>query len=298
MKKLVHIIPLLFFLGYSANGYAQDKIHWFTDSAKTSAQLTQDISVPLSALADTNRLLMTALSQYQFNIEYAQSPSIARLLKKLPNSCAPNRMKTPDRLKDNIYSLPLNIALGLRLYFKQTAKLSNLSQKIFNKNTQSISLPSLFVGKSTYNLGIEKGRSYGVSIDAEINSLEKHNLVIRRGDEATKSLVRMLLKDRIDYMIDYPFDMSETLSNLSSEIEIGSLPITSSSDYIVGYVACHKGSLGQRIIEDINTELQKLYRSYPFYHAHIRYLDKTDLVDFNRAYQEVFNVAIPLKISR
>jgi len=295
MKKSVFIILLIFFCGYSANLDAQQNIHWFTDSVKTSSQITQDINVPLSITADTTRLLMSALPQYKFDIESAQRPSVARLLNKLPNSCAPNRVKTPERVKDNIYSLPLNIALGLRLYLKQPLQSNNILSSTANDELQSISLASLFTGKSTYILGIEKGRSYGEFLDNQIMALEKHNLVIRRGGEATDSLVKMLLKDRIDYMIEYPVAINETLNNITSAVQLSSLRITSSPDYILGYIACHKGTLGQKIIEDINIELQKLYRSYPFYQAHARYLDNTDLINFNKTYQTIFNVTIPVK---
>lgn len=295
MKKLLFIISLLFFCGYCIKSYAQKEIYWFTDSVKTSTQVTQDISIALSAVADTNRLLMTALPQYQLNIEYAQSPSIARLLKKLPNSCAPNRVKTPDRLKDNIYSLPINISLGMRVYFKEGVQAHTLPKKTFNNSPKLSSLASLFTGKSTHILGVENGRSYGVFLDSQIAALEKYNLVIRNGIEATPSLVKMLLKDRIDYIIEYPFGINETLSNLPYDITLDSLRIANSTDYIVGYVACHKGVLGQEVIENVNSALQKLYRSYSFYQAHTRHIDEADLIDFNRAYQVVFKVTIPLK---
>jgi uncharacterized protein (TIGR02285 family) len=295
MKKSVFIILLIFFCGYTTNLDAHQNIHWFTDSVRTSSQITQDISVPLSITADTTRLLMNALPQYKFDIESAQRPSVTRLLNKLPNSCAPNRVKTPERLKDNIYSLPLNIALGLRLYLKQSSQLNNVSSGTYNVEQQSISLASLFTGKSTYILGVEKGRSYGEFLDSQIMALEKHNLVIRSGGEATDSLVKMLLIDRIDYMIEYPVAINETLNSLTSRVRLDSLRITSSPDYILGYIACHKGALGQEIIENINIELQKLYRSYSFYQAHARYLDKADLIGFNRAYQAIFKVAIPVK---
>jgi uncharacterized protein (TIGR02285 family) len=297
MKKAVSIIPLLFFLYYNANGYAQDKIYWFTDSTKRSAQLTEDTSVSISVLADTTRLLMQSLPQYKFSSEFAQSPSITRLLKKLPNSCAPNRMKTPQRLENNIYSLPLNISLGLRLYFKQDTQSGVLSQNTFPSSLQIISLASLFTGKSSYVLGVDEGRSFGVFLDEQIAALEKHNLIVRRGGIATKSLVKMLLKNRVDYIIEYPVSINEALKSIPINIKLDSLRIANSPDYIVGYIACHKGSLGQKVIEDINRELQRLYRSYPFYQAHIQYFNKTDLINFNQAYQRIYNVAIPVKNS-
>lgn len=244
---------------------------------------------------DTTRLLLASLPQYQFNLEFAQSPSIARLLKKLPNSCAPNRIKTPERLKDNIYSSPLNIALNLRLYYKKREASSILPKNALDNNKRLKSLAALFTGKSTYTLGIDEGRSLGGFLDKQIATLEQHNLIIRSGGEATTSLVKMLLKERIDYIVDYPVSVNKALKHLPTALPLASVEIAGSPGYIVGYVACHKGPLGQQVIKDINQSLQKLYLSYPFYQAHTRYLASNDVVNFNQAYQAVFKVKIPLK---
>jgi len=72
-----------------------------------------------------------------------------------------------------------------------------------------------------------------------------------------------------------------------------SLEIAGSPGYIIGYVACNNGEKGQQIIKEINIALQDLYNSYAFYQAHIRYLDKRDIANFNRVYQEIFQVDIP-----
>jgi len=69
--------------------------------------------------------------------------------------------------------------------------------------------------------------------------------------------------------------------------------IAGSPNYIIGYVACSKGAIGEQTIKDVNTALQKLYRSVDFYQAHTRYLDKRDIADFNRAYRETFQIDVP-----
>ena len=295
MQKSFIIIILLFFCCYCPTSIARDKIYWFSYDEKNSSLLNQATSVPTSTVIDTTRLLMKSLPQYQFSVEFAQSPSIARLLKKLPNSCSPNRVKTPERLRDNIFSLPLNIALDLRLYYKENSIASALPQSALNKDQQLISLASLFISNSTDTLGIDRGRSLGVFLDKQIASLDEHNLVIRSGGESTTSLVKMLLKNRIDYIIDYPISVNEALKNSVTTTTLDSLEIAGSPGYIIGYVACNKGPLGQKIIADINKSLQNLYLSYSFYQAHTRYLDNNDLVNFNQAYQAVFQVQIPLE---
>ncbi len=287
----------MFYCCYSINSYAQNKIYWFSDSLEDSVEITQSTNTHISTIIDTTRLLMKSLPQYQFSTEFSDSPSIARLLKKLPNSCAPNRVKTPERLKDNIYSSPLNIYLGLRLYYKKGDRFSILPKNALDNDQRLKSLAALFTGKSNHTLAINDGRSFGVFLDTQITALEKHNLVIRRGVESTTSLVKMLLKDRIDYTIEYPVNVNKVLKRTTTDITLESLAIAGSPSYIVGYVACHKGPVGQKVIADINIALQRLYQSYSFYQAHIRYIDKVDVSDFNRAYQTIFHVDIPLENS-
>jgi len=293
MNKFIIIFTTLFTCCFCTNSHAENTIHWLNDSVKDSAQQAQTTNVHLSTLADTSNLLMKSLPQYQFNTEYTQSQSIERLLKKLPNSCAPNRIKTPARLKDNIYSLPLNIYLGLQLYYKKGTDSSILPTSALDTNKHLKSLASLFTGKATHTLGINEGRSFGVFLDAQITTLEKHNLVIRSGVESTSSLVKMLLKDRIDYTIEYPVNVHRVQKEMKTNIALESVEIAGAPSYIVGYVACSKGAVGEGIVSDINTALQALYHSDEFYLAHTRYLDKGDIANFNRAYQETFHVDVP-----
>ncbi len=214
------------------------------------------------------------------------------MLKKLPNSCAPNRIKTPQRLKDNIYSLPLNIYLGLQLYYKKGTGSSIFPTSALDTNKQLKTLASLFTGKASHTLGINEGRSFGVFLDAQIAALEKHNRVIRSGIESTSSLVKMLLMDRIDYTIEYPVNVQRLLKETKTNIALESVKIAGAPDYIIGYVACSKGVVGEQIIKDINNALVKLHHNDEFYQAHTRYLDKSDIANFNRAYREVFQVDV------
>lgn len=272
---------------------AETTVYWFSDNAEETPQQAEITNSHVSTLADTSRLLINSLPQYQFTTEYVESQRIARLLKKLPNSCAPNRIKTPERVKDNIYSLPLNIYLSLKLYYKKHGKGNILPASAVNDDQQIESLAALFTGKSNYTLGVNEGRSFGVFLDKQIASLDKHNLVIRHGTESTTSLVKMLLKDRIDYTIEYPVNVHKVLVETNSDVELESIAVAGSPSYIVGYVACNKGKEGEEIIREINTALQALYHSVEFYQAHTRYIDKLDIPAFNQAYQETFKVAIP-----
>ncbi len=293
MRNSIIILFLLSLSCYCSKAYADNTIYWLSNNSKAVSLFTQDPTIPESIVIDTTRLLMASLPQYQFITEFSSQSRTTRLLRKLPNSCAPNRVKTADRLQDTIYSSPLNIALGLRLFYKEGNGAKIIPEKAVNKNNELTSLPSLFTGKSTYILGINEGRSLGVFLDRQISTLDKHNLVIRSGTDSTTALVKMLLKDRIDYIIDYPVSVNKVLNEHPAAIRLDSLGVADSSAYIVGYVACNKSPSGQKIIDDINKALQQQYISYEFYQAHTRYLDKSDIADFNQAYQTIFKVGVP-----
>jgi len=295
MKMLFCILTLLSFYCHSFESSDKTELYWLVNNVERLELLRSDTNTPESTVVDTTRLLMAALPQYQSNLELAQRTSISRLLKKIPNSCTANRVKTTERLNSSIYSLPLNIALGLRLYSQQGAIANFMPLDALNNTNELISLPSLFTGKEIYTLGINNGRSLGVFLDQQIKTLDEHNLVIRNGHESTLSLVKMLIKGRINYLIEYPLSVNEALATLNTSTKLDSLEIANSPDYIVGYVACSKGEIGEKIIKEINVALQQLYQSSDFYHAHIRYLDMRDIPDFNQAYQAIFQVEIPMK---
>lgn len=286
MRKLYFICSL--FILFINNAAAQQEILWLTDD-RTDAKIKYFVNpIPSSTAEDTVGLLMRALPAYNLKLEFAQGPRITRLLKKLPNVCAPNKIKTPQRLQDALFSLPINLFLNLHLYYKKHHDFQHPPTEALDKNNHLISLEKLFSANHEHYLGIDKGRSFGLHLDKQIKNIDSHNLVIRSGGKRSLSLIQMLAKNRIDYLIDYPTTIKEGLVSLSEKVELESVEISGSPDYIIGYVACSKGPLGEAVIADINSALRKLHQTDEFYQAHARYIDDTDLSSFNRAYKQVF----------
>ncbi len=217
-------------------------------------------------------------------------------MQKIPNSCAINRIKTSKRLENNLYSLPINLYLELRLYAKRNKNKPPFPQSVLNNKSELSSLAQLFTLKPNHILGVDQGRSFGAFLDKQINELNEHNLVVRSGGIRSLSVAYMLFKNRVDYVIDYPSEMKLALDEFAGKITLDSVKVTTGNNYIVGYIACSKSDFGQQTIEDINKELLKLYKTPDFYQAHARYLDKADIAEFNLAYEQVFQTSIPLKV--
>jgi uncharacterized protein (TIGR02285 family) len=282
---------------FFATAYATEKetLYWLTDDNDDSDKLFRPTTESLSVADDTIRLLMERLSQYNFQHKFAHNPSIERLLKKIPNSCAPNRLKTPERIKNYLYSLPINLYLGLHLYYKKSEVLPLLLPSMLNDKGKLIDLSTLFLHNHEYILGIDKGRSFGEFLDNQITDLDNHNIIIRQGGMRSTSVAHMLFRDRINYIIDYPVSIKIALNSFPKDVPLESVEIADMPDYILGYIACNNNALGKQVITDINKALLNLYKTENFYKAHIRYLSEADLSDFNRAYEKAFKSKVPVK---
>jgi uncharacterized protein (TIGR02285 family) len=266
----------------------QAEIYWLTDDVYDAEKLFRPTSEKLSVGDDTVRLLMAGLPQYSFKHKFAHSPSIDRLLNRIPNSCAPNRLKTPDRLEKYLYSLPVNLYLDLHLYYKKNDIVPTILPSMLNKQGQLINLSSLFKHNHDFLLGVDEGRSFGLLLDTQIENLDEHNLVIRGGGRRSVSIAKMLFRDRINYVIDYPTSIKETLNAFPNDIKLASLEIAGMPDYITGHIACSNNEFGKKVIADINKVLSKLYKTTDFYQAHSNYIDQSNLAEFEKAYEKEF----------
>jgi uncharacterized protein (TIGR02285 family) len=270
--------------------------------ADDKSDLVNYISPNLTSIGtDTTRMLLNHLSGFELSIEHAQIPRINKLLIRHPNICTANRVKNEQRLQENIFSLPLNIYSGLRLYYisdkKIEDKMNQFSSVLFNDKGQLISLALLFKVFPKQMLGISKGRSYGGVIDQQLLNVEQKNLISRAGQKRYSAMASMLFKNRFDFLIDFPVEVKKRLDASKQKISLKSLEIAGSPEHIIGYVACSKSELGQRFIAQVNQTLKKLYQDYDFYFAHIRYLNDSDVVNFNHAYQSLLNTPVPIKPS-
>lgn len=287
--------------GGSLNDADNDKIIFLTDDKDDLDFFNFPISASPTSYSlgsDTTRMLLNQLHGFNLVIEHAQVPRINQLLTQRANICTSNRVKTKKRLQENIFSLPINIYSGLRLYYIKNKdienKISALSADLLNDKGQLISLSALFSVLPHKILGISKGRSYGKTIDKQIEKLDNDNTFIRAGQQRYSAMVQMLFIKRFDFIIDFPIEVKKYMGPSNKNIALGSLGIAGSPENIVGYIACSKSELGKRFIAQVNESLKKLYKTKDYYLAHIKYLDISDVESFNRSYQAILKTPVPV----
>jgi len=288
---------LVMLLCVSISVYAKEKLIWLTDDQTELVNYLNDEHVSIGT--DTSKLVIKSLLKlYDIDIQLVQVPRINALLISSPNVCTSNRIKSEQRIKENIFSAPVNLFPSIRLYFLDDIRYvqgRDLFKPLLNQKGELISLALLFRTFPELVLGVSKGRSFGKALDSQLNTLSQKNILIRAGIGRYKSLTKMLFKKRIDFLLKFPTELKRELTYTTGKVQISSLAIAHSAKYIVGHIACSQSETGGRVIKHTNKILQQLYRQAKFYQAHSRYLNSGDLANFNRYYQEVYQTPVPLR---
>lgn len=289
--KIVLLVILVFYSSISlAEIEGKTHIVWLTDDKDDEKNYIEDNQ--LSIGTDTINLVMKAIKNYQLNHQFATIPRINVLLKTSDNICAANRLKTKERALNNIFSLPINIYPGLRLYYID--KYSTVPENLINQNGELTSLPELFEKRPDKVIGVSKGRSFGGYLDEQISLIPRENINHRAGGGRYEALMQMLLKKRIDYLIDFPTEVKKKVDvavlndEVFSSSDIHSIAIANSPEYIFGRISCTKTAVGEAFIAEINEILLTLYNDPAFYQAHARYINKNDLPDFKASFDKQF----------
>lgn len=274
-------------LGATPNQHSPTKMILMSHDALDIANFRQPKTSNVAS--DLNNLLFGELSNLPIDVQIVPIARLNLQLKATPNGCAVSRVKTKARLKENVFSLPMSVYMGLRLYFlPSTSMKANLSN---NKN-QLISLKRVFDTYPNRVLGTNRGRSYGDKLDRQMALLDRSNLVERGGKNAETSASKMLLRKRVDYLVEFPVFMKRIMDAEPGKPTLSSWSIAGSTPYIVGHIACAKTDIGKAFIKQIDEALLHLYQTPAFYQAHTRYLDASDIAQFNQYFELVFKTQV------
>jgi len=300
---IVHFVKFclgIMLLLTSINIQAKEKLIWVTDDQAELTNYLNDSYVSIGT--DTTKLVVQSLLKiYDIDIQLAQLPRINSLLTSLPALCTSNRIKTKQRLQENLFSLPINLYLSTRLYFLDETRYRSgidLFKPLLNDSGELISLELLFDTLPELTIGVSKGRSFGNALDGQLSKVAERNLIFRAGTGRYDALTKMLFKSRLDFILKFPTQFKREIDDYPEKVQVSSLAVAGNDQYIIGHVACNQSDLGKKVITDVNKILQRLYQQPVFYHAHSRYLSSADVINFNRFYQEVYQVKIPLSLSR
>ena len=135
----------------------------------------------------------------------------------------------------------------------------------------SVSLKRMLQKKNLI-LGTARDRLYGHELDVV---LKEHaggkNIYRRSGKDTLEGLLGMLIKGRVDYLIEYPVSIKYAARRLGVSNKIATITIEENVDAppIRGAIRCPDTEWGRKVINDINKILVKI-RALPEYRKVIK----------------------------
>lgn len=212
----------------------------------------------------------------QYNIELTYGELDLTISNKEQNICFSNKLKTAKRLETFIFSKPMTMYMGQRLYSKTVLNL-----------TEPIALPLLLKTEPSKSLGVVEGRSYSQNIDHTLQTLPSKQVV--RLSKNTNTYFKMFNGKRVDYIIEYPSIIADYWKTLNVESPY-SYSIDGANEYNIGYIMCNNTTDGKEFIKAINKALTALYKTKRFSDILHSELDKYSKDKFYQYFDEVFKI--------
>ncbi|MFC1534632.1 TIGR02285 family protein [Thermodesulfobacteriota bacterium] len=266
-----------------SNLFAKDTITWLTfDYPPMQITKGEQKGTGIGDMAID--FLQKRLVEYNHKKIEVNLKRFSYAMKREEKVCAIGIIKTTQREDFMCFSIPALIRPGLSIVIKKDRK------KMFG-NVEKISLASLIMNKKLI-LGFDGNRSYTKAIDS---ILKKHkgqrNVLIREGYDLIASSLKMLLKEHLDYIIEYP----SQVMYLSRERKLGdqfhTISLEEAPDYTVSHVVCPKNRWGKQLTKKVNIILKEgrntnQYRSF---------IENWIYESKREEFQEVYNNFLNLK---
>lgn len=207
------------------------------------------------------------------------SAPFPRLLAEIRNGadwCFVGGVRTPEREAFAVFSLPVAMFYPLRIivHAPQRARFEALAP---------IPLARLLQDGATWRTSVLRGRSIAPSVDALLRA-QPPAQTFSEFPEA----FRMLLHDRLDYLIEFPSIAAFHARRLDAEGALVALPLSETPEPVFPRVMCADTPRGRAVVERIDAIL-RAERPGPAYRAIVEaWSDPADLPKLRAIYDERF----------
>ncbi|BBN83930.1 hypothetical protein PA25_39150 [Pseudoalteromonas sp. A25] len=229
--------------------------------------------IPPSSIGNnTNLLVMSFLNKGDVTlVPSSYKRALKAMQTKEQSVCVQNRIKTPKRFDNYLFSLPINIYLSHRLY--QHIQSPPLSAELLNQVGEVRSLVNIFDKYKNAVIVLSPSMSYGNYLDMQINKIPESNKVLRDGTNHYDMTFQMFRHRRADFYLGYPAAIFRHLQKSPSELRV--YDIAGAPKYIVGHWMCNDTQQSRAFLKKLDQALRKAYQTAEFYHAHLRWLPET-----------------------
>jgi len=194
--------------------------------------------------------------------------------------CVVNKIRTKERLGKYLFSLPINLFLGFRLYQHNTyTPLTG-----FTSFDSSVHLDDLFKQKPDTRVLISDQISYGDIIDKQLHNLPKKNKILRSSREHDTGIIKMFEQGYAEFSILYPQQVYKHEPGLKAH----SYAIASSPPFVLGHLMCTKTPATVDFIEQVNSNLTSDINYEELLEIHLRFIRPTEQLMFKYYFKQAF----------
>tara|TARA_B100001063_G_scaffold239591_1_gene263354 strand:- start:119 stop:1009 length:891 start_codon:yes stop_codon:yes gene_type:complete len=200
--------------------------------------------------------------------------------------CYPSALKTTEREAFAYFTQPGLITPVLRVVMRE-----DMWKKEF-AGRDSINIKE-YIANNKKNFGVVSKRSYGEEIDHILSKVLRgeNDIIQTSGRYGSRQLYQMLLSERIDIMLEYPWVTAYFEKVLKNDsIKVVHLIIEGLPKYTAAYVACTRNDDGKKVIEALDKFLAKEVLNIENRQRMMRWLGKKEAEAFEQDYLEYFNI--------
>jgi uncharacterized protein (TIGR02285 family) len=201
--------------------------------------------------------------------------------------CHPSAIKTSEREKFAYFSEAALITPAVRVLMRKTDWQDRLN------GANNLKLAD-YINMNDGVFGIVSQRSYSEKVDEIlVDSIASGKEIIRTyGEYGSRQLYEMLVRGRIDMMIEYPWVTAYFKKTLKDQnVEVVNLEIADFPRFSPAYAACTRNAAGKVVIEELNQFIGKSVIETDNRQRMINWLDEKEAAFFEKEYLEYFNIA-------
>lgn len=278
MKKVL-IFAILSLVMLHSSAMAKEQLTWLV-LHWPPLQMLEGVDKGKGKIDALMNLYRENLPQYEHKTIKMNSSRFWNDLKAGKNICSIFSIKTEKRLQFAEFSEKAYFVMPLRIIMKK----SNIDKL---KNPESMSMKDL-LRDSRFKGVFTIKRSYNTQVD---DLIKKYQTNIEIIPIRSANIIQMLLTERTDYTIEYPFIASYLAGQYQDEYttKLGSIGIKELPGFSIGHLACTKNDWGKKVIKDFNSVLKRV-KSMPEYLEIMQmwHTDQQELEIIDKAFKEEF----------
>ncbi|WP_416304854.1 hypothetical protein [Neptunicella sp. SCSIO 80796] len=283
-KLVFNFVTIFGLLMISPNALAE-QVLWLKSLSGVDAKQQKSIHINESSI----QLIRQFMPKMNFTEVLVNNRRAYSILASEPNACTGNKLKTSSRMEQYYFSdLPQSLSAGLRLFVIKDSELDRQLTRLYPGN-QQVSVEQILQHDSLKVLGVVGGRSYGNKLDSVLTDKAiQTKLWSRTSSDMFIGLLKMLLRNRLQAIVEYPSVVNRYDKTLFENIELVSYPIKEAPEMGLGYIMCSKTQTGLALIAEFNRALELACQTPEYYQLHWDWNGQLSEGEFRHLYTKVY----------